>query len=106
MNYGKRLKEIIDASEFSQKDIAKKVGVTPQGVSTWKKKSFPPLEAIDTICGLVNIPVWEFFVENTTEVFGASEPALHLARRIDGLPEGKKKQALKQLNDILDLIGD
>ncbi len=104
MNYGKKLKETIAASEFSQNDIAPKVGVTPQGVSSWTKKSYPPLEAIETICKIVNIPVWEFFIEDTREIFGASESALHLARRIDNLPDEKKDRALKQMNEILDLI--
>lgn len=51
-----RLREAINNSGYSQKDIAKAIGVSPQSVSKYMKKDvFPALDTLSKICVYLDV---------------------------------------------------
>ncbi len=51
-----RLRECIKSSSLSQKDIARKIGVSPQTVSKYMKKDiFPALDTLAKLCALLDV---------------------------------------------------
>ena len=51
-----RLRECIKNASLSQKDIAKKIGVSPQTVSKYMKKDiFPALDTLAKLCQVLDV---------------------------------------------------
>ena len=51
-----RLRECISQSSYSQREIAKAVGVSPQTISKYMKKNiFPALDTLAKICKLLDV---------------------------------------------------
>lgn len=52
-----RLRECIAESRYTQRQIAKKIGVSPQTVSKYMKKDiFPALDTLAKLCKILDIP--------------------------------------------------
>ena len=51
-----RLRECISQSSYTQREIAKAVGVSPQTISKYMKKNiFPALDTLAKICKLLDV---------------------------------------------------
>ena len=51
-----RLRECIQESHFSQRQIGKEVGVSPQTISKYMKKDiFPALDTLAKLCALLEV---------------------------------------------------
>lgn len=51
-----RLREVISQSAFSQRQIAKKIGVSAQTVSKYMRKDiFPALDTLAKLCNLLDV---------------------------------------------------
>ena len=51
-----RLREIIKDSQYTQRDIAKAIGVSAQTVSKYMKKNvFPALDTLAKLCNLLEV---------------------------------------------------
>ncbi len=51
-----RLRESIKQSHFTQKEIAKKIGVSPQTVSKYMKENiFPALDTLAKLCFILDV---------------------------------------------------
>ena len=51
-----RLREIIKDSQYTQRDIAKAIGVSEQTVSKYMKKNvFPALDTLAKLCNLLEV---------------------------------------------------
>ncbi len=56
INIQKRLRESISQSKYTQKEIAQKIGVSPQTISKYMKNNiFPALDTLAKICKLLDI---------------------------------------------------
>ena len=52
----KRLRESISQSKYTQKEIAQKIGVSPQTISKYMKNNiFPALDTLAKICKLLDV---------------------------------------------------
>lgn len=52
----KRLRECVINSRIAQKDIAKRIGVSPQTVSKYMKKDiFPALDTFAKLCAVLDV---------------------------------------------------
>lgn len=52
-----RLRECIAESRYTQRQIAKKIGVSPQTVSKYMKKDiFPALDTLAKLCRILDVP--------------------------------------------------
>ncbi|MBO5714102.1 MAG: helix-turn-helix transcriptional regulator [Clostridia bacterium] len=52
----KRLRESIESSQISQKELAKAVGVSPQTISKYMKKDiFPALDTLAKLCKVLDV---------------------------------------------------
>lgn len=52
----KRLRECIKNSQYTQREIAKQVGVSPQTISKYMKKNiFPALDTLAKLCNLLDV---------------------------------------------------
>lgn len=55
-NIQKRLRECIKQSTYTQKEIAKEIGVSPQTVSKYMKMNiFPALDTLAKLCKLLDV---------------------------------------------------
>jgi transcriptional regulator with XRE-family HTH domain len=68
MHCGKRLRNLIHKAGFQYKDFAAKIDTAPQTLSTWFKWDDIPLGNIRRCCVVLNIKLWEFFVEDDAEL--------------------------------------
>ena len=51
-----RLREVISNSNLTQKEIAKKIGVSPQTISKYMKNDiFPALDTLSKLCALLDV---------------------------------------------------
>lgn len=51
-----RLREVISNSNLTQKEIAQKVGVSPQTISKYMKNDiFPALDTLSKLCSLLDV---------------------------------------------------
>ncbi|MBO5889675.1 MAG: helix-turn-helix transcriptional regulator [Clostridia bacterium] len=56
INIQKRLRESISESKYTQKEIAQKIGVSPQTISKYMKNNiFPALDTLAKICKLLDV---------------------------------------------------
>ncbi len=93
MKFGSRLKELIKSANFSQADLADKIGVSRSTISFWVNSEYPPLDAIETVCKELDIPLYEFFM--TEEQIKKTMPddidpiQIELIRTLNNLPDEK-----------------
>lgn len=58
----RKIKELRDASKWSQTDLAKAVGVTPNTVSRWENGTYKPkIEDLERLARTFGEPIWVFF---------------------------------------------
>ncbi|MED1059426.1 helix-turn-helix transcriptional regulator [Bacillus mycoides] len=65
MSLGQQLKEFRTAKEFSQEDVARKIGVTRQAVYKWENdKSYPDIDNLILLSELYNVTLDELIKGN------------------------------------------
>jgi transcriptional regulator with XRE-family HTH domain len=65
MNLGEQLKKLRESKEFSQEDVAKKIGVTRQAVYKWENdKSYPDIDNLILLSEMYNITLDELIKGN------------------------------------------
>lgn len=93
MTFGERLEKCIRESNYTQKDLAEKIGVTPVRLNYWvKDKRQPDVPFIRLLAMALNVSA-DYLIGNDC---AASEPALSseaqaLARLYDSLDEHSKR---------------
>lgn len=94
MDYSQKLRELIQQSGITQVELANKLGVKQQTLSSWIVKRWPNLKSIEKICGGLGMEMWEFFIDADAikKIYGLSPEALDFARAIDDLPITKKEK--------------
>jgi transcriptional regulator with XRE-family HTH domain len=97
--YGKIIKQLRKNAGLNQADLAQMVGVSRPNISFWENAVYPPLEAIDKICKVFGIELWQFFT------YEGSDPQAGI------LPEryASLKNEIMQLNneeyeDLMNII--
>lgn len=64
--YGKKIKQLRKNAGLKQADLANLLGVSRPNISFWENADYPPLEAIDKICRLLGLELWQFFSEDSS----------------------------------------
>jgi transcriptional regulator with XRE-family HTH domain len=95
MNYGDRLKWIIKNRGFSQRDVSLKLGIAETTLSTWISKEFPPLEAIESVCRILEIPVSRFFAEDSDSYVEVSGEEMQILKTFGEFPEERRRGLLR-----------
>lgn len=108
-NWGNRIQTLLNEKGIKQKELAKKINVTPSNISQLVGNSYPPIEKIEQICSALNIKLWEFFYEADTEMpdyvrLGLSEIDLEILKKIKKLPFEKQEKFWEMLNNCLDFL--
>lgn len=83
------LKRILNAEGMKQKELAKKVGVSPQSVSAWiKGERYPRMQMLNKVSEVLQCPITEL-----TEVY---QPKLHqeIIWCLNRLTERQKEELL------------
>ncbi|ARC28873.1 MULTISPECIES: helix-turn-helix domain-containing protein [Bacillus cereus group] len=65
MSIGEQLKKLRESKEFSQEDVAKKIGVTRQAVYKWENdKSYPDIDNLILLSEMYNVTLDELIKGN------------------------------------------
>jgi len=100
MNYGSRLKWLIKNKGFSQRDIAVELGVPESTMSHWTTTDYPPLDQIESICRILQIPVSRFFAEDSDQYVEVSLQEQELLKVFNTFSD-EQKEKLLEVVDIL-----
>ncbi len=105
-NYGGKLKELRKTRGLSQKDMALKIGISAPNLSQWEGMAFPPLEGILKVCSVLNIPLAQFFNDNSEQKHEQmpdwiKPEYLDFLEQLRTLPEEVQKQLLKNFSGII-----
>jgi len=95
MNYGSRLKWLIKNKGFSQRDIAVELGVPESNMSYWTTTDYPPLDQIESICRILQIPVSRFFAEDSDQYVEVSPQEQELLKVFNAFSDEQKEKLLK-----------
>lgn len=68
LHCGGRLEELIKKSGLSKQEFAAKIGRPPQTLSGWFNDQDIKLDNIRVCCDVLNIKLWEFFIEDDAEL--------------------------------------
>ena len=82
--FSRNLRKILEEKEVSQRELAKRLDITPQAVNDWcQGKSMPRMRKIDQICRCLNVTRSDLLEDNSIQ------------NELDKLTNG-----YKQLNNI------
>lgn len=86
--YGKRLQQLRTAAGLTQPQLAEKLESDQRNISYWERSFYPPLEAIETVCHALGVPLSVFFLteQEAHEKFQVSGDVLRTAKVIESLP--------------------
>jgi len=108
MNYGERIKVIRKRGGFSQRELGEKLGFHQGTVSAWEKSAYPPLDAIEKVCRILKVPLYEFFLtdEERDELVpsGVDPVQVKILQEINRLPVKKRKTFHEMLIKIFELM--
>jgi transcriptional regulator with XRE-family HTH domain len=97
MHYGNRLKWLIKNKGFSQRDVAADLSVAESTVSEWTVKEFPPLEAVASVCRVLEIPVSRFFAEDSDQFVEVSPEEMQLIKVYGEFSEEQKEKVMRMI---------
>ena len=66
--YGKKLKNLREHYGYSQRELAEKLDIPSTTLSFWERADYPSLEGIIKFCGVFNMSLWEFFIDDYNEM--------------------------------------
>lgn len=64
-------------------------------VSEWTAKEFPPMEAIVSVCRVLEIPVSRFFAEDSDQFVEVSAEEMQLLKAYGEFPEERRRELLR-----------
>jgi transcriptional regulator with XRE-family HTH domain len=97
--YGKKIKQLRKNAGLNQADLARMVGVSRPNISFWENAEFPPLEAINKICKVFKIELWQFFTDD-----GSDPQAGILPERYAGLKNEILQLSNEEYEDLMNII--
>lgn len=97
MHCGGRLKYLIEQSGISKGEFAAKIERPPQTLSGWFNDYDIKLDNIRDCCKVLNIQLWEFFLEDDNKIptyvtLGLDEMDVKIINKIKKLPKEKGDQ--------------
>lgn len=104
--YGKRFSALLKRNGMNQKRFAEISGIHRVTVNRWTKSAHLWTDTIETICGTLGIPVWQFFVteNDLAQYYQVDELSLSIIRRVESLPVDKQAQVWALFSAALDLL--
>jgi transcriptional regulator with XRE-family HTH domain len=66
--YGEKIKKMREHYGYSQRELADKMGIPSTTLSFWERSDFPSLEGIIKVCDVFKINLWEFFIDDYSEI--------------------------------------
>ena len=67
--FGKRLKKLREERNFSQAQLAERVGLTPESISNMERGIHAPrFDSIEKLCKALDVRAMEFFKFNTHNI--------------------------------------
>ncbi len=106
MGYGERLRELIKNGGLNQEKIAVMTGLPKSSLSNWVNAEYPPLHVIEKICGVLNLKLYQFFMnEEDLEEFlppGIEPYHIEFIRKLNSLPKEKRLEILRAFDMLLD----
>jgi transcriptional regulator with XRE-family HTH domain len=60
-DWGYRLSDIRKKKGLTQYELADKAGIPRSNISAWESSAYPPLENIERICNILDVPLSHFF---------------------------------------------
>jgi transcriptional regulator with XRE-family HTH domain len=105
MHCGRRLEALIKKSGLSKKEFAARINTPPQTLSGWFKWDDIPLANIRRCCDILNIKLWEFFVENDAELQDyvpswITPGQIEFLKAFNSLPKKQQEKLLKAFIEI------
>jgi len=100
MHYGNKLKWLIKNKGLSQRDVAQRLNVPETTLSGWTLNEYPPLDAIESVCSILQIPISRFFAEDSDLYVEVSPDEMQLLKAFWEFPEGRKRDLLR----IIDIL--
>ena len=76
--HGQRLRELRKRKDYTLKEVADLLQTSDVNISRWERSTHPPLDAIEKCCSIYNVPLFEFFSNESD--FSPSEytPLIHV----------------------------
>lgn len=72
MDFRTRIKELCQEQGITQKELAKKMGITDISLNKTLRGEYPQLQTLEKIANILNIPITELFEKSSSdEVIGA-----------------------------------
>lgn len=102
--FGARMARLRKASGFSQRDLAKELGVTQRMIAYYEAHSeHPPAHLLPALVGLFGVSTDELLGLRTPKpARPANQRLLQRLRKIDKLPPKEKKQLLSLIDAFLE----
>ena len=97
--YGKKIKQLRKNAGLNQADLARMVGVSRPNISFWENAEYPPLEAVDKICKVFGIEVWQFFADDSYNA-----QARDVTGRFSNLHEEISQLNDEEFEDLMNII--
>ena len=101
--WGKKIKELRMGAGINQKNFSEMMDISQPSLSELENSTYPPLHRIEQVCKIINIPLWEFFLENPEEVYEVPEIYKKIAYEIERMPSHKKNKVLSHLLSAIEL---
>lgn len=100
--YGQRIKDFREKSKIGQRELAEKMGIAQPSLSNLENSIHPPLDRIEQVCEILNIPLWRFFAPDNLVIPDMSEEQRRWNEAFDLLPSSLKIILLNQTKDLLE----
>jgi transcriptional regulator with XRE-family HTH domain len=66
--FGEKIKILREHYGYSQRELSEKIGVPSTTLSFWERTEYPSLEGIIKICDAFSMSLWEFFVDDYSQI--------------------------------------
>ncbi|MCP4135537.1 MAG: helix-turn-helix domain-containing protein [bacterium] len=101
-SYGERLRKLRKESGKTQIDIAKSLEINQSSLSDIEKMEYPPLNRIEEICEIFEIPVWKFFASGEINLPDLTPQQKEWNILFNKIPEELQKIVLKETKNIIE----
>ncbi len=104
MRYGSHLRDVIKKSGLTQQELSDKLGVARSSISAWSNSEYPPLHAIEKVCDVIGIKLYQFFM-NEEDQGGFLPPGIEpyhieFIQSLNSLPEKERLEIWESFGRI------